>query len=340
MRSLIAAIAVCLAGCSADPEPVSVGPRLEARLVATWPVAAPAREATFSRDGRLLATSDASGLITLCDTRSWKPLEQLHHPGGATTVVFSGDGSHLYSAGYDGAVRDWDVARKTVSRTFSGASGTIWTMDVSPDGKTLAVGGEDSLIRLWALERDSPATVLRGHARNIWRVRFSPNGKTLASGSFDASARLWDASTGRPLHILKGHTEAIVGLDFSPDGKLLVTGGDDSTIRYWRASDGAPVRTIDAGKHVDAVTFTPDGKWIASGGHARGAIGTLWHQATGGGAEGDSVRLWRTADGALTAVLRHPDDVISLTVSPDGNWLVTSGEDNRFRLWRLRPGTS
>ena len=24
------------------------------------------------------------------------------------------------------------------------------------------------------------------------------------------------------------------------------------------------------------------------------------------------------------------------TISADGQWLVTSGEDNRFRLWRLR----
>jgi WD40 repeat protein len=57
---------------------------------------------------------------------------------------------------------------------------------------------------------------------------------------------------------------------------------------------------------------------------------------TGGGADGDAVRLWRVADGAMVAGLPHPDDVIYVAFSPGGHWLVTSGEDGKFRLWALR----
>jgi WD40 repeat protein len=66
-------------------------------------------------------------------------------------------------------------------------------------------------------------------------------------------------------------------------------------------------------------------------------IGELWHQLTGGGGEGDAVRIWRAGDGALVANLPHPDDTYLVAFSKDGRWLVTSGEDNRFRLWRLQP---
>jgi WD40 repeat protein len=100
------------------------------------------------------------------------------------------------------------------------------------------------------------------------------------------------------------------------------------------------LRVIDNGYHVDKVAFSPDGRWLASGGHARGSIAEVWHQLTGAGGTGDSARLWRTADGALVTALPHPEDVISLAFSPKGGWLVTSGEDNRFRLWRLRPARS
>jgi WD40 repeat protein len=259
MRSLsilIVAFLAC-AGCgSSAPDLAEVGPRLAATRVAEWPAAGPAREAAFSRDGRLLALSDASGAITIRDTGSWRPLERLSHAGGATSVAFSSDG------------------------------------------------------------------------------------KQLASGSFDNDVRLWDVGGGRLFKTLRGHTQAMVGLDYSPDGSRLASGGDDSTIRLWRTSDGAALRTMNAGKHVDAVHFSADGKWLISGGHAHGAVGTIWRQLTGGGGDGDAVRVWRTADMAPITALPHPDDVISLAISPDGHWLVTSGEDSRFRLWRLGEPTS
>jgi Tol biopolymer transport system component len=207
---------------------------------------------------------------------------------------------------------------------------------VSPDGKSVVAGNEDAIVRIWPLTDPGPARQLRGHQRNIWEVRFSPDGRHIASSSFDDSARLWDASTGKLLKTMVGHTEAVVGLDFSPDGRLIATGADDSTIRFWRAADGAPLRALANGYHVDKVAFSPDGKWLASGGHARGTVAELWHQMTGSGADGPSVRLWRVSDGALVTQLPHPEDVIWVSFSRDGRWLVTSGEDNRFYLWRLR----
>src|SRR5690348_6613935 len=338
MRTVtIVALSLALAACgSAGPKEALTGPRLGASLAAVWPTSAPPRQAAFSRDGKLIALSDASGTIVIRDVGTWTIVRQLHHPGGATSVAFDKDGLGLFSGGYDGTVRRWDLRDGRLDRTFSGSQRPVWTTDVSPDGKLLAAAGEDAIVRIWKIEGGGRPAELGGHTRNIWEVRFSPDGKRLASGGFDDTVRLWDVS-GRPLKTLTGHRQAVVGLDFSPDGRLLVTGGDDSTIRYWRASDGAPLRTIDNGTHVDKVAFSPDGRWIASGGHPRGTVGEVWHQLTGGGGEGDAVRIWRTSDGALVARLPHPDDAPSVAFSRDGRWLVTSGEDDRFRLWRLSP---
>lgn len=337
MRSLsmlVVALLAC-AGCSSSaPDLVDSGPRMTATKVAEWTAAGPARESTFSRDGRLLALSDASGDIVIRDTGSWRVLERLNHAGGATSVAFSSDGKRVFSAGYDGLIREWERPGGRLLRTFRGPQGTVWTMDVSPDGKKLAAAGEDAVIRIWDLGAETRPKELRGHSRNVWRIRFSPDGRQLASGSFDNSLRLWDLGGGSA-RAANGHTQAIVGLDYSPDGARIATGADDSTIRMWRAADGAALRTLNNGKHVDAVLFSPDGKWLISGGHAHGAAGAIWRQLTGGGGDGDAVRVWRTADMAPVAVLPHPDDVISLAISPDGKWLVTSGEDSRFRLWTL-----
>lgn len=335
--SIAAAALLACAGCSpSGPAIVHNGPRLDASAVAVWPTSAPARQLIFSHNAHLLATSDASGLVTVRETSKWRPVARFEHHGGATSIAFSPDDSMLFSAGYDGKVRVWDLGRRALARVIPGTGITIWTLDVAPDGSRLAAGSEDGTIRIWKLNTNEPPIVLRGHERNVWEVRFSPDGKLLASGSFDNTARLWDATTGKPLRTLAGHSQAVVGLAFSPDQKILATCGDDSTIRFWRVADGAQVRRIDTGNHTYKLAFSRDGRWLASGGRAYGAIGTFFHQLTGAGGDVTPVRIWRAADGALVNELPAEDDVPNLSFSPDDRWLATSGEDNRVRLWRLR----
>lgn len=335
---LLLACASTLAACGAGaPDPVTSGSRVQASLVAAWPTAGPARQDVFSRDGAVLAVTDATGLITLHQVGSWKILARLHHAGGATSAAFASDGSALFTGGYDGTVRMWDLKTRSQVREFTGAKGTVWALDVSPDGSRLAATGEDGIIRVWNLSAPAPPLLLRGHERNVWDLRFSPDGKTLASGSFDRSARLWDLKTGRLLNLLQGHDQAVVGLAFSPNGKTLATCGDDSTIRLWRTADGAALRTIATGNHTYKLAFSPDGHWLASGGRAHGAIGTAWHQLTGGGGKTTPVHIWRVSDAALVASLPAEDDTPDVSFSPDGRWLVTSGEDNRVQVWRIRP---
>jgi WD40 repeat protein len=290
----------------------------------------------FSNNGQVLATTDVSGLITLRETRTWHTIAQLHHEGGATSVAFGKDDKTLFSAGYDGRVRKWDIGRRALAGVLAGPSKPVWSLAVSPDGTRVAAGSEDSAIYIWMIGERGAPKVLRGHGRNVWEVRFSPDGKQLASGSFDTTARLWDVSTGKQLRTLTGHEQAVVGLAFSPDGKLLATCGDDSTIRFWRLADGAAVRTITPGNHTYKVDFSRDGRWLVSGGRAYGGLGTFWHQLTGGRGSASPIHIWRVGDGALVAALPAQDDEPNVAFNQDGQWLATSGEDNRVRLWRLR----
>jgi WD40 repeat protein len=336
MPALATAALLFAASCgSSGPAPTSTGPRLAAKLIAEWPTTAPPRQAAFSPDGRFLASCDASGLITLRETRTWRAVAKLNHEGGATAVAFNPDGTRLYSGGYDGKVREWDVSHRTLAQVLNGPQKPIWTLDVSRDGARLAAGSEDAGIYLWNLVQPGPPKVLRGHERNVWEVRFSPDGKQLASGSFDRTARLWDAATGKLQRTLNGHAQAVVGLAFSPNGRILATSGDDSTIRFWRTDTGAPLRTIKVGNHTYKLSFSHDGRWLASGGRALGGIGTFWHQLTGLGGNATPVHIWRTADAALIASLPAEDDISNISFSPDQHWLVTSDESNHVRLWRV-----
>ncbi|HEY7809601.1 MAG TPA: WD40 repeat domain-containing protein [Allosphingosinicella sp.] len=337
MGKMVLAAALLLVGCggSGTETPAPNGPRLEAERAATWPSEGPGRQAAFSRDGALLATTSATGRVTVRRTTDWRITSRFTPPDGTTSAAFAADGKRLYTAGYDGIVRGWDLASGRQAQALTGAAGTVWSLDVAPDGKSLAAAGEDKMVRIWPLD-GGPARILRGHERNVWEVRFSPDGARLASGSFDMQVRIWNVASGVGERVLSAHDQAVVGLAFSADGKLLATSGDDSVIHLWRTADFTRLRTIDAGNHAYKVAFSPDGRWLASGGRARSAVGTLWHQISGAGAPARPVSLWRVADGALIAALPQPDDVSSVVFSPNGRNLVTAGEDGAVRLWRLR----
>ena len=83
-------------------------------------------------------------------------------------------------------------------------------------------------------------------------------------------------------------------------------------------SAGVPDVAINAGhsNSVTSVVFSPDGRWLASGGHD-GAI-KLWEIASG--------RLLRTLVG-------HTKGVKSIAISPDGSVLASVSEDSSAKLW-------
>jgi WD40 repeat protein len=297
------------------------------------------RDAAFSPDGRLLATSSVDSTVKLWRLSDNQLVATLRHPIGVTSIKFSPDGQTLVSGSYDSQVRLWNVATGTLIRTLKGHGGTVWSVDFAPDGKTVASSGEDKTIKIWRVADGTLLHTLSGHAANVWHIAFSPDGTHIASGSFDKTGKIWRTDTGALERTLTGSGEAIVGLGYSHNGQWLATCGDDEAIRIWRTSDGRLQKTIKTGNHVYSVAFSPDDWWLVSSGRARSAIGTFWYQIAGdrfSTATPPTVKLWQAGDGALIQELKgHSDDVMYVAFSPDGYWIASSSEDKTVMLWKV-----
>ncbi len=262
LLAALGAAAAARSASSADPvapETLAAFPR--------WVIAA-----DFAHDGGSFVTVGGESLLYRPgDAVVWKAdgtrLGDLAgHPTSVWAVKISQDGKLAATAGYDGLVKLWDFASRTLKVDLKKHKGWVRALDISPDGSKLATAGEDGTVIVWGTENGDELRAIAAHAGPATAVQFSPDGGTLATGGGDKVVKLWDVASGAEKTKLEGHGDAIWSVAFSPDGAVLASAGADRTIRLWTIADGKERATFKGHKDwVTSVAFSPDGGRLASG---------------------------------------------------------------------------
>lgn len=246
--------------------------------------------ATYSYDGRRIATAHYDGTVQLWDASSGGSISMLPAQGpnraNSVDIKFSHDGSRLItygafgSDGRDRNVRLWDVASSSpvallsVSSDYSITSVTF-TADSS---RVLIVCGLE--FQLWdcrwggqivAHAFDAGSTILAIQT-------YEAGARVITSRPYDAdsrptndnSAQLWDLASRRKIADLVGHEGTIFDARFSPDGVYVVTIAGDSTARVWERATGREFALLRGHKTYGfSVNFSPDGSRIITTGGNR-----------------------------------------------------------------------
>src|ERR1043166_1271937 len=268
--------------------------------------------------------SDGALLGTITGESNTIPLAVALSPDNSTLAVTSGN-----SVLPVGSIRLRSFSSGTLLQTLVGHSNIVNWIAFSTDGALLASGSSDKTVRLWRVSDGALLKTFTGHAGTVYTVRISPDNRYVASDSSDATLKVWSIADG----VLRTNFNTdTYDIAFSSQQPLMAAGSSDHKIRIWNTTDFSLVNTLIGHTGiVQAVTFSPDGNTLYSG--------------------GPEIRVWHVADGNQTATFgEHSDGVWAVAIAPDGSVLasgcrgggsdvdVGTTRDPVIRVWNASDG--
>ncbi|KAH6886722.1 WD40-repeat-containing domain protein [Coprinopsis sp. MPI-PUGE-AT-0042] len=312
----------------------------------------------FSPKGDVLASASHDGTIHFCAVSRIQngPTLAIRHEAPVTSIAFSSDGARIASRGSDRLVRVWDAGTgQLLNGPLDGHTNSINCVAFSSDGTTLASASEDETIQLWDLIGNQPlGEALVGHTDSVTSIAFSPDGRRILSGAHDGILLLWDVHIHSILCQFTGHRNGVTSVAFAPNGERVLSGSSDDTFAVWDAEvaqgptdasskffELTPVLDIPAHQdNVKSVSFSPDGKYLASG------------------SDDETLRVWDAHTGLPLPIGFHRDDLSShhwhrfplpptqrqgvevVAYSPDGALIASGGgyTDEVICIWDSKTG--
>lgn len=239
-----------------------------------------------------------------------------------TSISWIGLGTHLAVGTSNGLVEIWDATRQKCVRTMTGHS--LRVSSLAWNEHILLSGLRDRLV----LNRDVRVeqhfiNKFLGHLQEVCGLKWNPDVNKLASGGNDNRLIVWDGLNTRPLHVFNDHVAAVKAIAWLPHqrGVLALGGGTaDRTIKTWNTLTGNMVHNIDTGSQVcNLVWSRTTSELVSTHGYSR-----------------NQIIVWKYPLMQQIAQLTgHTYRVLYLSLSPDGETLVTGAGDETLRFWNV-----
>ena len=207
---------------------------------------------------------------------------------------------------------------------INGHAGTIRSIcfDPSSDLTLLTAGDIDKNIKIWDTENGSSKGELIGHNKDVTTIKWSNDGSYFGSGSADKTIRLWDLKSLKEICTIPtlGYGP-INDISLLNTGEMLIVaaGHVDGNITIWdaqRKSLFTEIKENSQGKEVRTICFSPDGKYLISGGFD------------------NKIKIYDILNNFnLASELEHNDKVVSVKWHPDLPIIVSTSADKTARIW-------
>ena len=288
----------------------------------------------FSRDNTLAGFGLGDGSVFLL--RGGDEWSQVNvHDGAILSMAVDPAGQGFISGGDDGQVRRLS-ADGSVSDLAS--FGMKWVEHVAAyalgdhgavRGKGLIAASAGKAVRL--LDETGRLMKELTHPSSVTGLAFDGRGKRIGASHYNG-ATLWfvaaKTDTPRRLEWKGSHT----GIVIHPEGEAVVTAMQENALHGWKLPDGQHMRMSGYPAKTQSISFTRNGKWMASS----GADAMVLWPFFGGGPMGKAPVELAGGDGIIcTQVACHPREEFVAGGFADG--LVVVADINSSRIVPMVP---
>ncbi|CAN8075246.1 unnamed protein product [Agarophyton chilense] len=145
---------------------------------------------------------------------------------------YNKDGRLLVAGCADGSAKVFDVAHRTMLRSFKAHEGSVRTAKFSADGRHVLTGSDDQTVRVWDLATSTSLFSLREATDYVQAQAPSPASMHVwMTGSADRKARLYDLRSKDCIFELV-HSSSISDVHILPGGARAITIGGNE-MRVW-----------------------------------------------------------------------------------------------------------
>ena len=282
------------------------------------------------------ASSDNENVAKLWDIEGNLLAELKGNQDELISAQFSPDGqSILITSDDNNTVKLWDTKGNLLA-DFKEHQEELNSAKFSPDGQRILTTSRYKTSKLWDTKGNLLADLTSSDQPNefVVNTEFSPDGQriiTTSQGRNNAvTAKVWDIK-GNPLFDLDitgnlSHPFVSTSQNpaymatFSPNGQYIVTASGDSTVQVWD-NEGKEVKLLAdlKGGHYPSegnFAFSPDGQHIVIVSHYYNSIAKVWD--------------------IKGHVLEFDQGGQFAFFSPDGQFLLTDGNDNTAKIWNIK----
>lgn len=151
--------------------------------------------ATFSHDGKYLATTSRDHTMVLWDVVTAKQLLTFDHAKVVICCVFSRDSKYVATGCQDKVCRLWETRRGRECLIFAQHEGIIISMSYAPDNAWIVSASADRTLRVWSTTTSKCRYLLAGHVGIVLACNYTNDGMFIVSND-EKLLKVWSMADG------------------------------------------------------------------------------------------------------------------------------------------------